>query len=154
MPRNSPHNRRWLAWILTIALLAASVVSNASWQCLDGKLCPSGCPMFRAASSHCSACAPKAERCPMCRPPVSLAPAAGSRVACTSASCVLRISERPAARLQGALQIVPALLPQPPPVVAELEPSAAPVVVPAEQDVFPERSLRPSSGRSPPVSSL
>ena len=105
MKRRRPNSYKWIAWILCTAFLAMSVVSQASWQCLDGHPCPPGCSMQHqgevpkgAAPHACCVARPDRPRpgstaCSLC---ASAAPSHGSSVKrCTSPICVKHLKAKP-----------------------------------------------------------
>ena len=105
MKRRRPHSYKWIAWILCVAFLAMSVVSQASWQCLDGHPCPPGCSMQHqgdapkaTAPRACCVLGPDRSRagsagCSLC---ASAAPShSSSAERCTSPICVKNIKAKP-----------------------------------------------------------
>lgn len=107
MKRRSLHNRRWVAWLLSMAFVLMTLPSGASWQCLDGHPCPPGCTMQHrggnpdakgSASPH-ACCLPQtsanagAAHCALC---ASARPEhAQIKERCTSPICVLRVQAKP-----------------------------------------------------------
>jgi hypothetical protein len=100
-------NRRWVAWLLSMAFALMTLPSGASWQCLDGHACPPGCTMqhigenakAKGPASPRACCLPQnskntgAVRCALCS-------SAGSKYSqtkerCTSPVCVLRAKNKP-----------------------------------------------------------
>jgi len=96
--------RKWVAWIVSAAFLSMSVVSQASWQCLDGHPCPPGCSMQHAGEASKGSALPAC-----CMPKASHpTPAGGCRLCstaksshttkvegCTSPICIKQIKARP-----------------------------------------------------------
>lgn len=165
MKRRLRHNRRGIAWLLSVAFVLMATASGTSWQCLDGHPCPPGCTMQHLgehaqetrASALPACCQPQqnakasAEHCALC----STARATNTRVteACTSSICVLRIKAKP--DLTAPVHLL-FLFDSP----AILLPGPAPLLVAQETDVLafgsprapPERRvLRLTSPRAPPV---
>jgi hypothetical protein len=98
------NNHRWAAWVLCAAFVLMSVVSRASWQCLDGHPCPPGCTMQhdgaagKGASSQ-ACCVAGSERsrsaaaaCKLC---ATATPKHKSSESCTSPICVKHIQAKP-----------------------------------------------------------
>lgn len=153
------HNRRGIGWLLTLALLVLTLPSGASWQCLDGTPCPHDCPMPHGTQTpsvavstttqastciHCTACPSNAA--------ISLPQTPGKSTNCTTSQCVLRVSEQPVSVVQSGVEIPAPLLALPPPPVV-----VCPVNVASTSNFtpylcfYPQRFLRPFSGRAPPV---
>ena len=103
----SLYNRSGVAWLLSMAFVLMTLPSGASWQCLDGHLCPPGCTMQHrgqdaasGGSSTLRSCClthksenAKRARCALCstaRPEHSQL-----KERCTSPVCVLRIQAKP-----------------------------------------------------------
>ncbi len=156
-------NRRGVAWLLSVAFILMASVSGASWQCLDGHACPSGCTMQRVgAGTHGNASLPACCRprqsggmgmahCALCS---SASPKhAQMRERCTSPVCVLRVQVKPDINTQAHFHFVfdttavllpcaaPALLPE----------QAAPLTFGSPRAPPGRMVLRPSSPRAPPT---
>ncbi len=113
MKKRPFQNRRWVAWLLSMAFVLLTLPSGASWQCLDGHTCPPNCTMQQSGGqsqpsgslpvpSCClSRSSPSAAKihCALC----STARAANSQLQtrCTSPVCVLRIQAKPDSSLQA-----------------------------------------------------
>jgi hypothetical protein len=150
-------NRKLWGWLLALALLVMTLPSGASWQCLNGTPCPANCPMLKsstkasvqncaapAASAHCSHCSAAS--------PAARVTGNQHRVACTTPVCVLRYSSQPTISLTNKQILTLPLLALPPPSpVAAAPVKAASVPVPTTLSFYPQRFLRPTSGRAPPV---
>ena len=162
MSFRAPNNRIWVGWLLTLTLLFLTLPSGAAWQCLDGTPCPSNCPMLqgsrfpdvssksltKSSCSHCSHCTSAVStRVTGLRRDISLS--------CTSSKCVVRVSEHPASTLQHGLDLPMPLLALPPPAPAHLAfiilKSSFLITFPIRLCFYPQRFLRPVSGRAPPI---
>ena len=99
------HNSKWLAWLLSIAVAMTILPAQASWQCLDGHLCPPDCAMQRAKEDTKASEAPmqcllakktnsaSGDHCSLC---ATAQPShSQSKELCTSPICVLRIQLTP-----------------------------------------------------------
>ena len=150
-------NRKWASLLLAFALVIMALPAGASWQCLNGTPCLRGCPMLRVARSASPRHAASAsERCSRCQNPVSsfhAAFTAGAAASVCGSSCVLRAQTRPAAALSDKTTLILPLLALPPPAPRFVFPPAKTAVIsmPALILFFPQRFLRPASGRAPPV---
>jgi hypothetical protein len=118
--QDTPHKRRWAGWFLSLLLLTMSLSAQASWQCLDGHLCPPGCTMqhgaqqpgAQGAASVPACCLPRngakaagaAMHCSLC----AQARPGHSRIKerCTSPVCVLRVQARPDVAPQSHVLLV------------------------------------------------
>lgn len=153
------YNRIVWSWLVVLALLMMTLPSGASWQCLNGTPCPANCPMLRdqkavkalscvsPATAHCSHCAPS-----------SLATHVAGRQklksVCATPVCVLRYSSHPTSSLTHKQMLTLPLLALPPPAPFPValvctEPTSLSVSAPLL--FYPQRFLRPTSGRAPPV---
>ena len=154
------NNRRWIGWLLTLAMIVLAMPSGASWQCLDGTPCPANCPMLRESSSRTASCAtPLGKHCSLCASrtaAVITSPYHGSALSCTSPKCVVRVSERPASTLQHGVEFHIPLFALPPPSPVRFTFAFSETIVqvsfPTRLYFYPQRFLRPASGRAPPAS--
>ena len=158
MASRTQNNRKWLGWLLTIVMIVLALPSGASWQCLDGTACPSGCPMLQDSRSRMTSCkSPTGQHCALCAPRITAVVISlhhGDTLSCTTPKCVVRVSERPASTMQHGVEFHVPLLALPPPARFAFvinEPSI-PASFPIRLPFFPQRFLRPASGRAPPVS--
>ncbi len=151
------YNRRWVCWVLTLAILMMGIVSRASWQCLDGKPCDANCKMQHGIEGNTSAfTAPKSKGCSHCHSPISSSLTvnmiAKSGGVCTTPQCVMHVSDHPASNLQDGVKWVSPQLALLPPVTA-----FAPISIKSASistsilSFYPQRFLRILSGRSPPI---
>lgn len=159
----APNNRKWVGWLLTLTLLFLTLPSGAAWQCLDGTPCTSNCPMLQGSHSHNVSCKAltknSCSHCSLCTPAaatrVTISRHAAS-LSCTSSKCVVKVSEHPASTLQHGLDLPLPLLALPPPAPAHLRSivieSTFHITFPIRLCFYPQRFLRPASGRAPPVS--
>ncbi len=160
MTSRTQNNRRWIGWLLTLAMVVLALPSGASWQCLDGTPCPANCPMLRASSSRTASCATSSgKHCSLCTPRAAAlitSPHHGSAIACTSPKCVVRVSERPASTLQQGVKFHVPLLALPPPAPVQftfvISETTLLISFPIRLYFYPQRFLRPASGRAPPAS--
>lgn len=151
------YNRKWVSWLLMLTMMALTLSSSASWQCLDGKLCDTACAMPHGLMSQTVSAADTAtslcSHCPPATTPVLTSiQQNGSDCACTTPQCVLRVSERPASALQDGVKFFAPLLALPPP-MAFVSPVATETVAVFSPSFcfYPQRFLRPHFGRAPPV---
>jgi len=105
MRRRSLYNRRWVAWLLSIAFVLMTLPSRATWQCLDGHACPPDCTMQHMGEN--AQCSPSPHACCLSQSSkgtggvhCALCSGAGSKNAqikerCTSPVCVLRTISKP-----------------------------------------------------------
>jgi hypothetical protein len=151
------YKRRWIGWLLTLAMVALTLSANASWQCLDGKPCDPACAMPHGLTSQpISAVETATSSCSHC--PTAAASALASiqqnvsDCACTTPQCVLRVAERPASTLQDGVKFFAPLLAMPPPAVL-VSPVATETIAVFQPSLcfYPQRFLRPHFGRAPPV---
>ena len=155
--------QRIVGLFLTLALVFMALPSKATWQCLDGTPCALECAMQPLGkASHINrvhvfktdkavaACS----RCLSC-PPIQATSTSlrGLQSLCTSSTCVLRVSEHPASVLQSGMEIHVPTLALPPPVSFEFQTTSTVTVAHFFSIEFspPQRFLRPSVGRAPPV---
>lgn len=148
MKRRSLHNQRGIAWLLSMAFVLLTLPSGASWQCLDGHPCPTGCTMQHregngAASPRACCMARKGAHagtapCALC----SSARPGHSQIneGCTSPICVLRVKAKPEISALAHVHFVFDL-----DMTAILLPVSSPVLLPEET-----ASLYYSSPRAPP----
>ena len=153
------YNRKWVSWLLMLTMMALTLSSSASWQCLDGKPCGTACAMPHGLTSQAvsadNATTSSCSHCPPAAAPVVSASIQqrGSNCVCKTAQCVLRVSERPASALQDGVKFFVPLLAMPPPVVFVSPVATETVAVFSPSHCFyPQRFLRPHFGRAPPVS--
>lgn len=151
------HSRKLVAWLLTLALLVIALPSGASWQCQDGTPCPSDCKMHHGATPRASdsvvSFEPHCSRCPTGS--VAALTSIGyedSNCSCTAPQCLLRVSERPASSLQEGMKFFAQMLTLPLPVIID-SPFAVETASIATIYLcfYPQRFLRPFSGRAPPT---
>lgn len=151
-------NCRWLCWVQVIVIFAMTTASGASWQCLDGSRCALGCKMPHGITALVPTSASPTEahclRCPTASDSVQRLPRAGDLTSvCTAPYCVLRIADQLASSfsLRSRVDITPPndVLASEPVDVTALEARVYEVVAPLE--FFPQRFLRPHSGRAPPI---
>lgn len=127
----SLYNRKGVAWFLSVAFVLMATVSGASWQCLDGHLCPPGCTMQQSGGkvkssgsvSVPSCCVSHGSSPQVHRSPCALCAAAHAsnsqlKARCTSSVCVLRMQAKPDSSLQAmhsplVLDTASVLLPAP-----------------------------------------
>jgi hypothetical protein len=164
------HNRKWLCYLLMLALLALALPPRASWQCLNGAPCPPDCPMLRgglaavaarcampsSAADHCARCAMTsgaAGHCSRCAAaPVTSLTAQGVQVGvCATQQCVLRLHAQATASLTHKQIFTLPLLALPPPVYVAVAPvrTFAPFIS-IRPLSYLRSCLRPPSGRAPP----
>lgn len=149
--------RKWVSWLLMLTMMALTLSSSASWQCLDGKPCNTACAMphgltSQAVSAHDTATASCSHCPPVTVPVLTAMQQKGSDCVCTTPQCVLRVSERPASALQDGVKFFAPLLAMPPPMVFVFPVATEPLTVFQPSLCFyPQRFLRPHFGRAPPV---
>jgi hypothetical protein len=150
------HNLRWLGWVQVVAIFAMATASGAYCQCQNGSRYASICKMPHSIAVQASVPPPPSStaRCSHCpQPSVSIpkaSPRGPSVCSCTTAYCVLQIADQPASILWDRTYVTPpiALLVPLPAIVAHFEAPTFAVCAPPRY--FPQRFLRPHSGRAPP----
>ena len=145
-------------WLLALSVLVTGTASSASWQCLNGAACSSACPMLLRSSaptiaggSPCSMSA--VGHCAKCQTNIPAIHAVTTPLSVNcSAPCVLKADTRPAAALtQKQVVYAPLLALPPPPHVQVVPVQVVAVSTPPPICFYPQRFLRPHSGRAPPV---
>lgn len=151
-------NRRGMSWLLIFVFLLMGTTSNGSWQCLDGKPCDIACKMHLGESIHPTASSgSELPLCSHCLPATALmrsSASGNSDCSCSSPQCVLRVSEHPASTLLEGVKFFAPLLALPPPAITIVFPvtvKTTPVVATNYLCFYPQRFLRPTSGRAPPA---
>jgi hypothetical protein len=153
-------NRKVWSWFLVLALLVMTLPSRASWQCLNGTPCPANCPMLSwghktDTTLNCASSA--AAHCAHCTTGSFASSATGRRLrsVCATPVCILRYSSQPTSSLSTQQMLTLPLLALPPPSspspVTIVLVTPVSVFVPAPLLFYPQRFLRPTSGRAPPV---
>lgn len=151
------YNQRLASLLLAFALCLMAFPSGASWRCVNGTPCLMNCPTLRGvggAGGHAAGSAPVS--CSHCRGAALSAPAAtfaGVFAIVCSSHCVLNVNTHPAMALSDKTTLTLPLLALPPPASAVSIFALATASLSSPEDIpfFPQRSLRPASGRAPPV---
>ena len=148
------YNRRLISWLLMLALFCVALPSGASWQCANGLPCPLDCPLLTGgtAKSDCANVSPA--HCAKCAAPsTSIAVGKASRL-CPLSQCQLRVQTKPDAALTHKHLFTLPLLALPPPAQPQFTVYSADRIAfscPLPLAFFPQRFLRPYSGRAPPA---